>query len=164
MRASREETMLAIDGLLRETFGRYLRRPKPPEPDDLTLAQAHCLHTIGDMESPTMSELSAELELHPSTVTALVDALVKRGLVQRMEDPDDRRIVRVAFTSEGRRGRDRIRQVMQARMIDLLGDVPDPDLAKVHEGLSILHAAAVRRAERTARVEQGSEDGGADDD
>ena len=90
--------------------------------------------------------------------------MVKRGLVQRMEDPDDRRIVRVAFTSEGRRGRDRIRQVMQARMIDLLGDVPDPDLAKVHEGLSLLHDAAVRRAERTARIEQGSQDAGVDDD
>jgi DNA-binding MarR family transcriptional regulator len=52
---------------------------------------------------PTMGELSKILSLPLSTMTRMVDAGEKFGLVQRLPDPDDGRIVRVAMTDDGRR-------------------------------------------------------------
>jgi len=52
---------------------------------------------------PTMGELSKTLSLPLSTMTRIVDAGEKFGIVQRLPDPDDGRIVRVTMTEDGRR-------------------------------------------------------------
>jgi DNA-binding MarR family transcriptional regulator len=49
----------------------------------------------------TMGELSSALSVPFSTATRIVDVLVADGLVQRTQDPEDRRVVRVALTVEG---------------------------------------------------------------
>jgi DNA-binding MarR family transcriptional regulator len=51
---------------------------------------------------PTMGELSKTLSLPLSTMTRMVDAGENFGLVQRLPDSDDGRIVRVALTDDGR--------------------------------------------------------------
>ena len=50
---------------------------------------------------PTMSELSAYLKLPFSSTTRLIDWLVRAGLVERIPDPHDRRVVRVHMTRSG---------------------------------------------------------------
>jgi DNA-binding MarR family transcriptional regulator len=50
---------------------------------------------------PTMSELSANLNLPFSSTTRLIDWLVRASLVERIPDPRDRRVVRVHMTSSG---------------------------------------------------------------
>ncbi len=52
-------------------------------------------------DSLTMGELSQELNVPLSTATRIVDWMVSNGYVQRLPDPDDRRVVRVAFTDAG---------------------------------------------------------------
>jgi DNA-binding MarR family transcriptional regulator len=52
--------------------------------------------------NPTMGELSKTLALPLSTMTRMVDAGESFGIVQRLPDPDDGRIVRVALTDDGR--------------------------------------------------------------
>lgn len=49
----------------------------------------------------TMGELSSALAVPFSRATRIIDALVADGYVKRLNDPDDRRIVRVALTPEG---------------------------------------------------------------
>jgi DNA-binding MarR family transcriptional regulator len=50
----------------------------------------------------TMGELSKTLDVPLSTATRIVSWLVKSGYVERLPDPQDRRIVRVALTEAGR--------------------------------------------------------------
>jgi DNA-binding MarR family transcriptional regulator len=50
---------------------------------------------------PTMSELRMALEVPLSSTTRLVDWLVRANLIERVGDPDDRRIVRVRLTGNG---------------------------------------------------------------
>jgi DNA-binding MarR family transcriptional regulator len=50
---------------------------------------------------PTMGELSARLEIPLSSVTRLVDGLVRAKFAERSDDPNDRRIVRLRMTSRG---------------------------------------------------------------
>ncbi len=49
----------------------------------------------------TMGELSSALSVPFSTATRIIDVLVADGFVKRMQDPDDRRVVRIALTPDG---------------------------------------------------------------
>ena len=51
----------------------------------------------------TMSELSTELNVPLSTATRIVDGLVKRDMVERVNDSKDRRVVRVKMSKNGRK-------------------------------------------------------------
>jgi DNA-binding MarR family transcriptional regulator len=52
-------------------------------------------------EAITMGELSHALEVPLSTATRIVDWLVKNEYARRVNDPDDRRVVRVTLTGDG---------------------------------------------------------------
>jgi DNA-binding MarR family transcriptional regulator len=52
-------------------------------------------------EPMTMGDLSRSLNVPLSTATRIVDWLVSNSYAQRLPDPDDRRIVRVALTETG---------------------------------------------------------------
>jgi DNA-binding MarR family transcriptional regulator len=51
--------------------------------------------------SITMGELSRSMDVPLSTATRMVDWLEKGGFVERLPDPNDRRIVRVELTETG---------------------------------------------------------------
>jgi DNA-binding MarR family transcriptional regulator len=50
---------------------------------------------------PTMTELGKELGMPLSSTTRIVDWLVRANIIERVGDPDDRRIVRVRLTENG---------------------------------------------------------------
>jgi DNA-binding MarR family transcriptional regulator len=72
-----------------------------PVPLDLTMAQGRCLWTIARRENCTLRELSEQLGVRPSTASPLVEGLVQAGLVQRRDDPRDRRALRLSLTDKG---------------------------------------------------------------
>jgi DNA-binding MarR family transcriptional regulator len=75
----------------------------------LTIQQARLLWLIGETDEPSrMSELATRLAANNRTLTPMVDALEREGLVSRHTDPSDRRAVRVHMTAEGSSRRDAI--------------------------------------------------------
>jgi DNA-binding MarR family transcriptional regulator len=54
------------------------------------------------VEPLTMSELSSELNVPMSTATRIVDGLVRSGMAERVNDSNDRRVVRVGMSQNGR--------------------------------------------------------------
>lgn len=86
----------------------------------------------------TMGELSNTLSVPFSTATRIVDWLVDNGYAQRLPDPEDRRIVRVALTDIGQEMhqiiesyiRQRVQQILscltleeRATLLNLIGKV-----------------------------------------
>jgi DNA-binding MarR family transcriptional regulator len=51
---------------------------------------------------PTMGELSADLGIPLSSATRIINWLVKAGFIERIQDPSDRRVVRVEMTKQAR--------------------------------------------------------------
>lgn len=90
------------------------------EQRNISLAQLRVLAVLRAREPVTPGRLAEILLVSPSTVTGLTDRLVRQGLVARRGDPEDRRVVRLYLTPEGRRmveevgeeGRIYIREVM----------------------------------------------------
>ena len=72
----------------------------------LTPAQHQLLLTVrghdGD-RGPTIGDVAGYLMLRHHSAVGLVDRAVKAGLVERQEDAEDRRIVRLRLTPQGER-------------------------------------------------------------
>lgn len=77
---------------------------------DLTLSQWAALDQLVERGSLRLNELAAGLALDKSTASRLVDALVRKQLVQRVEDAADRRAISLAASGAGRALHQRIRR------------------------------------------------------
>jgi DNA-binding MarR family transcriptional regulator len=140
---SRHDIIGAIDDLLREFLEQNMRPQMPATQDmNVTMGQMHCLGAIARLGKPSMSEVAAELRLHPSTVTVLVDGLVSHGLVRRWGDPSDRRVVRVEETAKGRKNHQRHMAEARAQLEAVLSGLSDEDLERLRESLLVLRKAA----------------------
>ncbi|MFM7069825.1 MAG: MarR family winged helix-turn-helix transcriptional regulator [Actinomycetes bacterium] len=107
---------------------------------DLTLPQYRVLVFLAAGERPA-SHVAALLGVAPSTVTAAVDGLTARGLVERRADPDDRRRVVLANTADGRQLLRRGDAVVAARLDRLLQFLSDDEADTVLTGLAHLNRA-----------------------
>jgi DNA-binding MarR family transcriptional regulator len=67
----------------------------------LSLARFRVLNALQSAGRIRMNELSAALGVVPRTVTTIVDALEKEGMVARLPDPADRRATLLDLTPEG---------------------------------------------------------------
>lgn len=72
-----------------------------PIPDDITFFNTS--GTLYRADNLTMGELSKSIAAPMSSTTRMVNWLVDNGYAARLSDPDDRRIVRVTLTAEGRK-------------------------------------------------------------
>jgi DNA-binding MarR family transcriptional regulator len=66
-------------------------------PDDIPVAQIKLMIHLANRGPQTMSELAEGLEVTTPAITGLVDKLEKRGMVERLRDQEDRRVVRVCL-------------------------------------------------------------------
>ena len=67
----------------------------------LSLSQYALLEVLADRRSARVQELAAHAGITASTATRILDALERRGVVLRMRDDDDRRVVAVSLTDRG---------------------------------------------------------------
>jgi DNA-binding MarR family transcriptional regulator len=68
----------------------------------LSLQELNVINIVGDNEPCIMSEIAKQAALSLSSVTVIVDKLVKANLVQRIRSEEDRRIVSASLTEEGK--------------------------------------------------------------
>jgi DNA-binding MarR family transcriptional regulator len=104
---------------------RRLRRGSSAQlaPLGVTYAQARTLRLVAEDGPMRMADLAARLEVVPRSVTTMVDALERTGLVARHTDRDDRRSVLVAPTAEGRRLIERLDRARRQGAADVFGSL-----------------------------------------
>ncbi|WP_228504484.1 MULTISPECIES: MarR family transcriptional regulator [unclassified Curtobacterium] len=69
---------------------------------DLNPVDLRALKFLGAVDDDrTPKELGGYLEMGTGAVTALLDRLTKRGLLDRVRNPDDRRSVRIELSADG---------------------------------------------------------------
>jgi long-chain acyl-CoA synthetase len=107
---------------------------------DMSLAQYRILTMIGS--SPQRAgRLAQRAALSKSTLTGLLDGLVTRGWVRRIEIEGDRRGVGLELTDEGSAARIAAEVALVERMEHYLGFVGARDRAAALGGLAALHRA-----------------------
>ena len=102
-RSRRELHNTVVHLMLEVTFAQKDRVDDAARTQDLSATGALLLLHL---DAPTpMRALARTLRCDASNITGVVDRLATHGLVERVEDPDDRRVRKVALTEEGRRVR-----------------------------------------------------------
>jgi DNA-binding MarR family transcriptional regulator len=69
-------------------------------PKDFSIKDISILHLLGE-KPMMMSELAAEMELTPGTMTTKVDSLIKKKFVERKYDVHDRRKIYIQLAKKG---------------------------------------------------------------
>src|SRR5437764_3101324 len=93
-------------------------------------------------EGLKMNELSRLLMVTGGNVTAIVDQLEKEGLVERLEEPADRRAFRIRLTRAGERSFGEMARAHEEWVVDLLAGLS----RREHEELLKLLAKAKEHA------------------
>lgn len=68
---------------------------------DLTSDQHYTLRYINRVGSCTSTELADEFKVKKSAITAIINRLWEKGLIQRTRDENDRRVVYLTLTDKG---------------------------------------------------------------
>ena len=116
-----QATAARISALLRHLFlydrGNLLR---VIEESGLSMTQSKALLELGGLGEETkarqVGDLAETLGVSVPSMSRAVDGLVKKRLATRVEDPDDRRVRRVAITANGKKIVDTLVVVRQAGM------------------------------------------------
>ena len=96
---------------------------------------------FSDDSRASMNELSRTLGLANSTMTRMVVNLVARGLVRRAEDDQDRRVVRVTLTAEGRKLQGSLKEARREIQRLILTEIRVEERAAILEVLEKLNGA-----------------------
>lgn len=118
----------------------------------LTLSQVTILLLLKESRGGTMSmgQIARELGVSLPTTSGLVDRLYREGLVTRVVDDSDRRVVLVRLTPEGRAVIQRMLRVLTDLLTHLLADLTEAEqesLAQAVERVFEL-SLAIREQER----------------
>ncbi len=116
------DTMIKLTRATNTLLARLARRNTQ---GDLTESQFGTLEALYHLGPMSQTEICSKLLKSSGNTTLVVDNLEKRGLVQRRRDEQDRRVVMVQLTEEGRQ---------------LIADLFPLHAAAVAEELSVLTA------------------------
>jgi DNA-binding MarR family transcriptional regulator len=116
----------------------------------VTMSQAKVMYTVLVAGTLRLSELAGRLGVSLSTTSAQVDRLVELGLLDRHDDPADRRQIVISVTPDGATQLERFRELNSKQLRALLDRVADDDLRVVADGLRILSDAAAGSADPVA--------------
>jgi DNA-binding MarR family transcriptional regulator len=121
---------------------------------ELPVSQLRCLHRIAGCPGAKMLDVARQMEIKLPALSQIVDRLVKRGLLERQSDPNDRRIVQPALTENARELLQATYAARQARVHAAMEHLEAAEIAKVVEALNLLAGAAERAAERSPDYSQ----------
>ena len=105
---------------------------------EMSVPQYRTLAFVYRNEGASLSEVTDHIGLTLPTMSALVDGLVARGLVNRRTDPNDRRRMTLTLTESGRARLQSARAATVAYLEEKLRQLPASDRATVTLAMRIL--------------------------
>jgi DNA-binding MarR family transcriptional regulator len=117
-------------------FGRKLLTVDDPTLDLPVRQLKVCLALL--RRSCSMSEISREIGLSPSAVTQVSDRLVRRGLVERAFQDEDRRVRKLKLTAKGLQLMRSHEEKQLRRIAAALDSLSESELDQLLAGLEIL--------------------------
>ncbi len=118
----------------------------------LGFTQLAALYVLADGETATVAELADALGRSPSATSRLVDGLVRRSLVERRTDGDDRRRRGVVLTRRGRLLVAVADRARAAQFLSVVRPLTPAERAVVAMGVAALASRAVTRRGRLIKA------------
>jgi DNA-binding MarR family transcriptional regulator len=90
-------TIFTLSRMMREKFVHGTKHH-----DSSSLLQVKTLGIVAELKNPSMKEIADCLHILSPSATDIINRLVKSGMLIRIKDAGDRRVVRLALTTKGR--------------------------------------------------------------
>ena len=102
----------------------------------VTPVQFEALHCVRKNKEITMSQISEYFKTTLPTTTALIDKLISAKLAVRKNDPKDRRVIKIAITSQGEKVLDEAekhRTIVMNKMLSYLSENDKKELLRIFD-------------------------------
>lgn len=106
---------------------------------EITPPQFTALLTLNSNSNLTIGELSQKMYLACSTVTDLLDRMERNGLVTRVKDEKDRRVVRIRVLDKGTQIIEGVMENRRKYIFETLDGVSDEMIHNVYEVMKMLN-------------------------
>lgn len=104
----------------------------------LSVPQFRCLCFLGRSPKTSLSGLACQIGVSTATTSALVERLVRQGLVKRALAPNERRRLSLSLTPHGSEVLSQARAVVREHIASLMATCPEQDLVVLKHGLDLL--------------------------
>jgi DNA-binding MarR family transcriptional regulator len=105
---------------------------------DLTLQQLRAFALVFARGETPINKLADSLGIKPNVATGIIQRLVERGIVERYEDPADRRVRLVRVTGKGSALVDEMGKIVFAKGRELLEKLTDEELRQLADVLAAM--------------------------
>ncbi|MDN3258770.1 MarR family transcriptional regulator [Streptomyces sp. CSDS2] len=122
----------ALARAMERRIGPEFPHPKPPE------GQLALLRHVASHEGVTVRRAAEALLMKPNNVSALVTQLTEQGLLERRQDPEDKRIAHLHLTAASRQQLAEVQRLMGEQVARVLHTMTDGELDALGSALSSL--------------------------
>ncbi|MCF6138139.1 MarR family winged helix-turn-helix transcriptional regulator [Pseudalkalibacillus berkeleyi] len=105
----------------------------------ITPPQFVALQWLFEQDEMTIGDLSNKMYLAYSTTTDLIDRMEKNGLVKRIRDPNDRRVVRIQKLDKGYEIIEEVIKRRQNYLKELTDSFSADEIENLHQSLHLLY-------------------------
>lgn len=106
---------------------------------EVTVNDMHVIEAIGVEKSKNMSTVAKSLGVTMGTLTISVNSLVKKGFVERIRSEEDRRVVLISLTAQGRKAFKYHQQFHEDMIQSIVGQLEEDEKKVLQKSLSKLN-------------------------
>lgn len=142
-----EEKAAKFDELL-ISIGLQLLKYFAPEGVGLSIKEMLLIEILGNRQSATVTELASVLSQPLTTMTSAITRMVRNGYLERRRIEEDRRVVQVSLSPQGRAFYEQHRQEHIQMAMGLLSALPEEEQDQVIAILDQIATAVSEDAEK----------------
>lgn len=134
----------------------YIAKPfKQLLAEGISLDMYYCIRILGECsENITMSELAKWMHMSKQQLTKLVDKMIERAFVERVADPNDRRIVRLQLTQNAQKYIDSFLAEDAVYYRELFDSMTEKDREEFGNALSVMQRTFIHMAKEKSKSER----------
>jgi DNA-binding MarR family transcriptional regulator len=120
--------------------------------EQLTEVQLSCIKYVAVHSEPSIGEIATGLSISNAASAKLVDRLVRKKLLTREEDQEDRRVLKIKLTPKGLELLADIERIEDIQFNDILGRMSNVEIQALELGLNSFLKAALQSSEEVEEI------------
>lgn len=111
------------------------------KPHGFTISQTYTMIELNKSGQLTMNDLSNKMNLSISTMTRVVEKLVRDGYAKRIKGKEDKRIVNIVLTKQGEESTKALNKSISLYYQKIVEHLPEGEIETVLDSVSLLFSA-----------------------
>ena len=120
--------------------------------EQLTEVQLSCTKFVAVHTEPSVGEIADGLSISNAASAKLVDRLVRKKLLTREEDPQDRRVLKIKLTPRGNELLDDIQKIEAEQFTNIIERMSAEEIQALEFGLTSFLKAALESPEQVEQI------------